>query len=349
MKKPLTDKMIDGLREAASFPDFSGTRYSIIRKIGSGGMGTIYLAEDCTLERNVAVKVSDLAPSPDLAARMQQESRLIAMLEHPGIVPVHDAGQLSDGRLFYAMKYVQGESLDKHARKLKSTLDCVQLVLRISDAIAFAHAHRVIHRDLKPENIMVGPFGDVLVMDFGLACLRGQDRQPPAGPLATAYNGGNVAASPTDTAHGTVMGTPGFMAPEQARGDVHLVDAMSDIYAIGAILNYLLTRGLPNDSIPRPNGSIDSGVSQDESYSAIPRPLRAICRKAMAEDRRVRYRQVKDLSTDLVSFVEGLPVSAYQERMWERAARLASKYRVALVLILAYLLMRALLIIFFRA
>jgi serine/threonine protein kinase len=346
--KPLTDKMIDSLREAASFPDFSGTRYSIIRKIGSGGMGTVYLAEDCALERNVAVKVSDLTPSPDLAARMQQESRLIAMLEHPGIVPVHDAGQLSDGRLFYAMKYVQGQSLDRHASKLNSRIDCVQIVLRISDAIAFAHARGVIHRDLKPENIMVGPFGDVLVMDFGLACLRGQDQQAGGRPEATADSGARLRGSPTDTAYGTVMGTPGFMAPEQARGDVHLVDAKSDIYAIGAILNFLLTRRSTTESALPPNGYIGSGGSQDESHSAIPRPLRAICRKAMAEDHRLRYRQVEDLSADLVCFIEGLPVSAYQERIWERAVRLALKYRVALVLILAYLLMRALLIIFFR-
>src|SRR5580693_718093 len=138
--KPLTDTMVDRLREAASFPDFSGTRYSIISKIGSGGMSDVYLAEDGALDRSIAIKVSHLAPSPDLAARMRQESRIIAMLEHPGIVPVHDAGQLPDGRLFYAMKYVQGESLDKHASSLKSALDRIQIVLRISDAIAFAHS-----------------------------------------------------------------------------------------------------------------------------------------------------------------------------------------------------------------
>jgi eukaryotic-like serine/threonine-protein kinase len=191
-------------------PDLSGTRYELVSVLGRGGMAVVYLARDKTLEREVALKVLDWNADDASAARLAQEARILANLEHPGIVPVHDFGQLADGRRFYAMKRVRGERLDRWAevRELHARLTAF---LRICDAVAFAHAHGVVHRDLKPANVMVGEFGEVLVLDWGIARIRGQ----------------------SDTG-GVVAGTPDYMSPEQARGVG--VDARADIYALGCVL-----------------------------------------------------------------------------------------------------------------
>src|SRR5260370_51541 len=133
-------------------------------------MGVVYAALDETLHRGVARKVLAVAVAGgDLARRLNREARVLARLEHPGIVPVHDVGTLSDGRVFYAMKFVEGQGLDKHIEVVASLPDRLRLFLRICDAVAFAHARGVLHRDLKPANVMVGAFGEVLVMDWGLA------------------------------------------------------------------------------------------------------------------------------------------------------------------------------------
>src|SRR6185295_3210603 len=151
-------------RLAAMFrqPDVSGTRYEIIRELGRGGMGIVYLARDTALEREVALKVVD---RPSGAAT---EARIIARLEHPGIIPVHDCGELPDGRLFYAMKRVRGDRLDRWTASGHDLNERLSVFLRVCDAVAFAHAQGVIHRDLKPENVMVGEFGEVLVLDWGI-------------------------------------------------------------------------------------------------------------------------------------------------------------------------------------
>src|SRR5260370_3458242 len=143
---------------------------------------------------------------------MVKEARILARLEHPSIVPVHDCGVLPDGRFYYAMKMVRGNRLDKEVGPAMALTERLQLFQKICDAVAFAHAHGVIHRDLKPQNIMVGPFGEVLVLDWGVA------RQIGPG------------------ADGAVVGTPGYMAPEQATGDAALVDARADVYALGGSL-----------------------------------------------------------------------------------------------------------------
>src|SRR5881397_3038329 len=135
-------------------------------------MGVVWLAEDIQLDRRVALKVLYLPEqSGDLEARLLREARILARLEHPGIVPVHDAGTLADGRVFYAMKYVQGLRLDQHLPALPAPADRLRVFQRICDAVAFAHSRGVLHRDLKPQNVMVGAFGEVLVMDWGVAKL----------------------------------------------------------------------------------------------------------------------------------------------------------------------------------
>ena len=170
----LSDKALARLRNGAELPDLSGTRYRLIEQVARGGMGVVYAAEDQFLQRRVALKVIEevlevSGNESDLAKRLLREARVLARLEHPGIVPVHDAGTLADGRVFYAMKFVEGQRLDRYIESLASVPDRLRIFMSICDAVAFAHAHGVLHRDLKPANVMVGLFGEVLVMDWGLA------------------------------------------------------------------------------------------------------------------------------------------------------------------------------------
>ncbi|HWN41404.1 MAG TPA: serine/threonine-protein kinase [Thermoanaerobaculia bacterium] len=340
----LPDGALDHLKEVASEPDLAGTPYEIAGTIGQGGMGTVYLARDRDLDREVALKVVQLHQED--TERMLREARILARLEHPGIVPVHDVGVLPDGRAWYVMKRVRGSRLDEHARSL-SLPDRLRAFERICEAVAFAHAHGVIHRDLKPENVMVGPFGEVLVMDWGVAKLGPHPPAPsPASPTpspgegetekAGKAGGGRGRPSPGEgdgeagegsgvrapTLHGTILGTPGYMAPEQERGEVERIDERADVYALGAILSFLL-----------------------EGEDRIPRPLQAIRSRAMAAEPEGRYPSVRELSADLGRYLDGLPVAAYRESLIEQAARLFRRYRAPILIVLAYLLMRALLIL----
>src|SRR6476661_7950969 len=167
--KFLPDQVVARLQTEMQTPNLSGTRYRAIRFLGQGGMGTVWLAEDSILHPAIALKVLTAEnSSADLAARLMQEAVVLARLEHPGIVPVHDAGTLPDGRTFYCMKHVEGQTLDRFVARLPLR-QRVQLFQRIAEPVAFAHSRGVIHRDLKPGNIMVGAFGEVLIMDWGLA------------------------------------------------------------------------------------------------------------------------------------------------------------------------------------
>jgi predicted Ser/Thr protein kinase len=217
--KWLSDDKLDHLL------DIVGSKYAFVKELGRGGMGTVYLAEDRELDRLVAIKVLNAADVADgLRERMMREAQIIARLEHPGIVPVHDAGTLPDGRIFYAMKFVRGSRLDEYAAQGASLRDRLRKFQAVCDAVAFAHAHGVIHRDLKPQNIMIGSFGEVLVMDWGVAKIRDDPSQ----------------SAVLNTSDGTVIGTRHYMSPEQARGEVD-IDERSDIYSLGAVLKFLLS------------------------------------------------------------------------------------------------------------
>jgi eukaryotic-like serine/threonine-protein kinase len=325
--KFLPDAALERLRSAADMPDLTGTGYVLVDKLGEGGMSGVYRVEDTALARQVALKAIGIADSSgEFEARLLREAKIIAQLEHPGIVPVHDVGTLPDGRVFYTMKLVQGRRLDQHTAELGGIPERLRTFQKICEAVSFAHAHGVLHRDLKPQNIMLGPFGEVLVMDWGLAKLRNTEipAKPEGTPKIPVREGqtsdqGTVAA---DTAHGVVLGTPGYMAPEQARGDVAAVGPRVDVYALGAVLKFLL-----------------------ETAGRVPKALAAIASKAAAEDAGQRYGSVEELANDIAHYRDGLPVSAYPEgpiaRLWRRVV----KNRAWLMLILAYLLLRALFIL----
>jgi serine/threonine protein kinase len=297
--------------------------------------------------------------SGELSARMTREARIIARLEHPSIVPVHDVGELPDGRVFYVMKFVQGSRLDQYAQDTRSLPDLLRIFQKVCEAVAFAHAHGVIHRDLKPENIMVGAFGEVLVMDWGLAKivlaegrgLRAASRELRAeGGERESVNGKVIASAAQETLHGTVMGTPAYMAPEQKRGEIDQIDQRSDVYALGVILAFLLTGrgkvGLAQEDSPI--SATTSGASPTLPNAKIPKLLAAICAKAMAEEKTQRFATAFDLATDIEHFLNGLAVSSYKENIFEKAWRWLRQYRFIVLLVLIYLIVRILLIILLR-
>jgi serine/threonine protein kinase len=294
----LGDRALAHLRDVAEWPDL-GERYEVTRRLGQGGMGVVYAARDRSLDREVAVKVADAGPSDVLADRLLAEAKILGRLEHPGIVPVHDAGILPDGRVFYVMKLVRGDRLDG-ALPTRSLNDRLDLFARICDAVSFAHAHGVVHRDLKPQNIMLGSFGEVLVMDWGVATGPGRARADEAS-----------------------AGTPGYMAPEQQQGNAGAVDARTDVYALGVILEAML---------PAPPA----------------RPLCAVARKARAARPEDRYGSVALLSSDIARYRTGAPVSAYRESMLERLGRVYERHKLPITLVLVYMVVRVILLLWFR-
>ena len=305
--KWLSDDKLNHLRTIVSEPDFSATKYTFVKELGRGGMGAVYLAEDRELNRLVAIKVLNTPDvTDDLSRRMIREAQIIAGLEHPGIVPVHDVGTLPDGRIFYAMKFVRGSRLDEYAAQGASVRDRLRKFQAVCDAVAFAHAHGVIHRDLKPQNIMIGSFGEVLVLDWGVAKILNERGSIGVHRRESASN---------ETMDGTVIGTRNYMSPEQARGEVDRIDERTDVYSLGAVLNFLLA-------------------------GQLTKTAKAICSKAMAQAPESRYASAAELSADIGRLLDAEPVSAYRENAFEKVSRWVSKNRFLVLLVLAYLLMR---------
>jgi serine/threonine protein kinase len=275
----------------------------------------------------VAIKVSNAVASEALERRLRTEAHVLARLEHPGIVPIHDVGRLADGRLYYVMKRVRGETL-RELRARGVLDDPLRVFERVCEPVAFAHAQGCIHRDLKPENVMVGAFGEVMVMDWGVAKVT---REESAAAHAAERRAAPPGAPPGDTAAGTVLGTPGYMAPEQAAG-ADTVDERADVYGLGAILYMLLAGDAP---------AADSRAAVARLAEAgTPRRLRAICARALAADPSDRYASVHDLAADIARYRLGQAVDAHPESPFERTRRFAWTYRTPILLVLAYMLMR---------
>ncbi|MCL4814198.1 MAG: serine/threonine protein kinase [Vicinamibacteraceae bacterium] len=323
----LSDTVVGRLQRAAVWPDARGTRYDVLEEIGRGGMGAVYRARDRALDRDVALKVVDVVGDAEtLDARIRQEAVVLARLEHPGIVPVHDVGILADGRAFYVMKLVRGRSLSGVLAERPRLDERLRIFERIVETVAFAHAHGVLHRDLKPDNVMVGPFGEVLVLDWG---------------LSTALGAPEADDDDADEreAPRLVAGTPGFMAPEQRQG--RPVEARADVYALGALLFALLLDQTPPDSSAEREAALRA--------ARVDRRLAAVCLKATAPSPEDRYGSAEALGDEVARFRAGLPVSAYRETVVERVARLAWTYRTPLLLIAAYLLMRTMVAFYMAA
>jgi serine/threonine protein kinase len=271
----LNDSTLDHLRAVVDLPDLSGTRYELEDEIGRGGLGVVYAARDHQLQRRVAIKVLDSTLPP---LRLEEEARVIASLEHPAIVPIYETGTLPDGRAYYAMKLVAGQRLDRYLQAQLSLSERLRLIQRAGEALAFAHTRGVVHRDLKPQNVMVGSFGEVYVMDWGVE---------------------------------GVAGTPQFRAPEQAGMAGARPDHRSDVYALGALLRFLLPE-------------------------TAPRPLRRVAAKAMAALPDARYPSVAALLLDLQRFQDGLAVEACPETWWQQSRRFAVRNQVLLLLLAAF-------------
>ena len=351
----IPDRTLDHLRSAGT-PDLSATQYELVEEIGKGGMGTVYRARDTRLERRVALKVLDTPDSAgELAARLVQEAKVLARLEHPGIVPIHDAGELPDGRLFYAMKFVDGERLDHYAHESRSLPERLRTFSRICEAVAFAHSQSILHRDLKPQNIMVGSFGEVLVMDWGVAKLlrsAGMDEAAETELMRKPTDPNAIVGRPGSTEHGAVLGTPGYMSPEQAKGEVDRLDARADVYSLGAVLRFLLLgpRAGSEDetAVFDRNRALVARAPASSPASALPRRLRAIVGKAMEPEPERRYETAADLARDVERYLDGQTVSALPESLWSRTARFVSTHRVAFILIAAYVVVRTLVLLFFE-
>jgi serine/threonine-protein kinase len=292
----LSNEALDRLRDVATRPELPPDRYVLGEPLGRGGMGAVYSARDTVLDRDVAIKVSNaVVPDTTLDERLRAEARVLARLEHPGIVPVHDAGRLEDGRLFYVMKLVRGQTLAA-ARSSLTAARLRDVFERIVDAVAFAHAAGIWHGDLQPANVMIGTYGEVLVLDWGAAAIAG------------------VA--------GQRIGTPGFMAPEQERGDTAALGTAADVYALGALFTWM----------------VDGRLAGRRG----PKRLRAIVAKCLASDPAARYPHAGALADDLARERDGLAVTAWRETPWDRLLRWGARYRTFILLVLAYLVMRTL-------
>jgi eukaryotic-like serine/threonine-protein kinase len=337
----------------AALPIIDPSTYRVTGEVAQGGIGRILRARDVALDRPVALKELRGSTNPIAAERFIREALLTARLQHPAIVPLYEAGRWPSGEPFYAMKYVSGRSFDEviaERRSLAQRLGLLPHVLAVAEAIAYAHSERIIHRDLKPSNILVGPFGETVVIDWGLAKDLGADARDTSDPLGGLRAIEDLAARgelevdaslPTPssrrsvealTMHGSIMGTPAYMPPEQALG--RRVDERADVYALGAILYHLLAGASPYEG--------DTGVEilrkviagkpaplARRTYS-IPQDLLTIVNKAMARDAADRYPSAQELADDLRRFQTGQIVAAHKYSTMELFGRFARRYRAAL-------------------
>ncbi|MCB9571706.1 MAG: protein kinase [Kofleriaceae bacterium] len=300
-------------------------------ELARGGMGRIVAARDVRHDRPVALKEL-LHRSPALVARFRREALIAARMQHPAIVPIYEAGTWEDGEPFFAMKRVEGRSLDAviaDRLELRDRLELLPNVIAVAEALAYAHARGVIHRDLKPHNVLIGDYGETVVIDWGLAKdLRAEDDDDAAlalsmRPTATASGGLTLA--------GHALGTPAYMPPEQARGEE--VDARADVYALGAILYHVLAGMVPYGA---------AATAQDlllRVATVPPTPLRdlqldlpddllTIVDKAMARDAAERYPDAGALAADLRRFAAGQLVSAHSYSLRALLSRFVHRHRV---------------------
>ena len=315
-------------------------RYSHIKTIGLGGVGAVLAAYEPELNREVAIKI--LRPAfrnkVDSLKRFVREARATAHIEHPNIVPVHQLGVFENNGVFFSMKKVDGKDLRSIIRKLdegnkdfikKYTLrQFLQIFVSIGNGVAYAHSKGIIHRDLKPANIMLGDYGEVMVMDWGLVKYRAE-KDTSEQEWKVELDIDLAAVGHTDamsTIQGSVSGTPAYMSPEQAAGRTEDIDEQTDIYSLGAILYSILTwKTAPFESPMTTNQVLNAVVNGDfkrprkrAPKRKIPRELEAICLKAMALEKKDRYESASLLVRDIKDYLEGYSVTAYKGSLLRR-------------------------------
>ena len=322
-------------------------RFRVLRPHARGGLGAVFVALDNEVHREVALKqlLDQHADDPASRQRFLVEAEITGGLEHPGIVPVYGLGTYGDGRPYYAMRFIKGDSLKEaieyfHADRTldmdpgRRSLELHKLLRRFLDvcnAIEYAHARGVVHRDLKPGNIIVGKYGETLVVDWGLAKATGV--ADPAGGERTFIV--EAADGSSKTLPGSIMGTPAYMSPEQAVGDHDRIGARSDVYSLGATLYCLITGRPPfqGDDVGALLRDIQRGrfVPPRAIDPSIDRALEAICLKAMALEPQGRYRSPRALAEDVERWLADEPVSSYREPRAARARRWMRRHRTAVV------------------
>jgi serine/threonine-protein kinase len=331
----------------------TGLRFRILRPHAKGGLGEVFVARDEELHREVALKEiqNQHADQPESRARFLLEAEITGGLEHPGIVPVYGLGTYADGRPYYAMRFIKGDSLKDaidRFHKEKATLSAGDRIMRlrqllgrfvdVCNAVAYAHSRGVLHRDLKPGNVMLGKYGETLVVDWGLAkVLNGSAADVTEAPLRPSRSNDS-----TMTQTGTAMGTPAFMSPEQASGRVDQLSPRSDVYSLGATLYCLLTGQTPFHS--QDQGQILHKVQQGDCPRPravdrrVPPALEALCLKAMALKPQERYPSPQALADDVEKWLADEPVTAHRESWLPRMARWARRHRPLVAAAVALLL-----------
>jgi WD40 repeat protein/serine/threonine protein kinase len=342
-------------------PGTGASRFQILHAHARGGIGVVSVAFDAELQREVALKQikAESADDPDSRARFLLEAEVTGRLEHPGIVPVYGLGFDEAGRPYYAMRFVRGVTLEEaiskfHAADAERSRDPREraLALRqllgrfinVCHTMAYAHSRGVLHRDLKPANVLLGPYNETLIVDWGLAKVLGR-RQQPAAPEPPDSSGRRKESkssriipplgqsSSTETVAGAAFGTPAFMSPEQAEGQLDRLSPASDIYSLGAVLYTLLCGRPPFESAWCEVTSLLTQVKKGEFLpprqvnSAVAKPLEAICLKAMSNRPEDRYADAGKLADDIERWLGDEPVTAYREPRWSRMLRWGRRHR----------------------
>jgi serine/threonine protein kinase len=315
----------DSVESLLAACDESAGRYVEQGFIGRGGMGEVALCVDRNIRRRVAMKrmLPSTAADPKRRARFVEEAQVTGQLQHPNIVPVYELEKDATGTVYFTMKPVEGRSLAdlleavKQGRESPSLVELLQIFLKVCDGVAFAHSRGVVHRDLKPSNIMLGDYGEVLVMDWGLAKIMGRD-DIRADELVTSTR---LESAPELTMEGTALGTPAYMPPEQATGKLEQIDHRSDIYSLGAILYEILTLERAVEGHERTEVLLKAAAGrivrpQERARGRrMPAELCDVAMKCLAKRREDRYPSVADLRSEIQLFLEGgeawLPVCSF--------------------------------------